>query len=251
MLSRQKQVIESLLRTRDFLRRRRPAQATPVWDALVRDFSALVDGIMAFASEQATGHRLERAGTAKIRHAVRVLRNHHLKPIAAIARACDEDHPGVYSGLRLPRRRQPVTKLIAESHAIRKNTASYRALMLSMGRPADFIEQLDAAIAHVVTCVRERDRGTSRHAAATAGLEQQIRRARSMVPVFDSQLAIYYKDDSMALGDWVTMKRVHAKPGPAVGAVSSADATDAAGAPDARPAAADPQVLPLVVPMAA
>ena len=58
----------------------------------------------------------------------------------------------------------------------------------------------------------------------------------------------------MALGDWVTMKRVHATRGPAVGAVPTADATDATDAtdaPDAQPAASDPQVLPLVVPRAA
>jgi hypothetical protein len=239
MLSRQKQVIESLLRTRDFLRRRRPAEATPVWDALVRDFSALVDNILAFASEQSVGHRLERAGTAKIRHAVRVLRTHHLKPIVAIARACEADHPGISAGLCLPRRRLPVTKLLAESQAIRKDAASYRALMLSMGRPADFVEQLDEAIAHVARCVRERERGTSRHAGATAGLEQRIRRARLMVPVFDCQLAVLYKEDGMALGDWQAMKRVHTRPGPAVGG-SSDDGAEPQLAVDA-------EVLPLRV----
>ena len=248
MLSVQKQLIEALERTLDFLLKHRPAEATPAWDALVRDFRTLVENANASAAAQLTGQRLERAGTASIRSAVRTLRWEHLKPIMKIAHANRREVPGIMKGLHLPARRLPITKLIAESHAIREIATSHKALMVSMGRPGYFIERLDAAIEHLHQCVRDRERAKSMHVGATAALEDLIRRARNMVEVFDCQMEIYLKEDAEALGAWQAMKKVHARPGPAIGIASSEDATEA---PAEQSAAADSQVLPIVVPKAA
>ncbi|MEX2177755.1 MAG: hypothetical protein WD801_03535 [Gemmatimonadaceae bacterium] len=248
MLARQKQLIEALWRTRAFLRDRRPAEATPAWDALVRDFSAHLDSACAWATQQIVGHRRQRAATAKIRHAERALRVQHLRPIVAIAHAFRDDIPGIVKGLQLPRRRLPITQLIAESNAIRGIAASHRALMVSMGRPADFAERLDAAVRHLATCVRERNDATSTHAGATAALAHSLRRARTLIPVFDSQLIVYYEKDGGTLAEWGAMKRVHARPGPVTGALRTGDTTEA---PAEQHTAADPQVIPFSVPRAA
>src|SRR5258705_10689129 len=142
MLGRQKQVLQAFQRVQDWLKQNVLADAPPAIARMYRELDAVVSRAERAAVHQGTGHRLTRAATQELRAAVWVLRDRHLKPIAAIARATNGGMAGLEHACRLPRRRLPVTSLAAEANAVRKCVESHVQWFVDHGRKPEFLEQL-------------------------------------------------------------------------------------------------------------
>lgn len=212
MLGRQKQVWEAFARVQDWLTRHAPRQGTPIARVLA-EYCDVVARVERAAAHQVTGLREGLDATRALRAAVRALRDEHLRPLSVIARAARDVSSGFENACRLPDRRLPVTKLLAEARAIREVAEKQSALFIHFGRGEDFVARLDAAIAEVVSKRRRRDRAKSLHVGATAGLRVHIRRARNLLEILDCHVVSAFADDHAWLAEWRLMRRVQLKPG--------------------------------------
>jgi hypothetical protein len=145
--------------------------------------------------------------------AVRLLRDRHLKPIVAIARATSDRLVGIDRACRLPQRRLPVTMLAAEANAVRQAAEAHAQWFVDHGRDAEFLTQLDGAVAEMLRVQMRRERTTSLHVGATAALMQHLTRARRLVEILDCHVLSVFESDGAKLAEWRVARRVQAKPG--------------------------------------
>lgn len=212
MLGRQKQVWEAFARVQDWLTRNAPREGTPIARVLA-EYRDVVARVERAAAHQVTGCREGLDATRALRGVVRALRDEHLRPLSVIARAARDESIVFENACRLPDRRLPVTKLLAEARAIREVAEKQSALFIHFGRREDFVARLDGAIAEVVSKQRRRDRAKSLQVGATAGLRVHLRRARSLLEILDCHVVSTFADDHARLAEWHLMRRVQLKPG--------------------------------------
>jgi hypothetical protein len=212
MLGRQKQVIEAFMRAQAFLHKNRPASATPGYDGQCREFDDVMARLGRALAHQVYGHRESEGETQRLYAAVRRLRDHHIKQLVAIARMQTEVI-ALDQLCTLPRRRMPVTMLLAHTRALADNVRQYEPLFVRYGMPADFVARLEEASAEVFRTQMRRERARSLHVGATVAIVAHLRRARRVVEVIDSQLRTWYEGDAVRLAEWEVARRVKEKPG--------------------------------------
>ncbi len=211
MLGRQTKLVEAFQRTAEFVKTHVPPNANAGSGSYVklgRELELAVAELERAASDQALGRRLSMAATRTMEASVKRLRNHHLKPLAMIARAVAEDVAGISSAVRMPRRRIGVTRLSAEARAMRGSAARYEALFVANGRDSAFLSQLDDAIEAMEEAFMAQARAVGHQVGATAAVEQGIRRARRLVMLLECQIVTGYEEDDVALTEWRAAKRV-------------------------------------------
>lgn len=234
MQSKQKKVIASFQRVQSFLGANPPpapasyAEPQQVLDDVVAKLSD-------HAASQVSGKRLSQAEQRRQDSLTKKLRERHLRPIAAIARAHVADTPGIEKALHYPPGNMALLDLIATSQAIRDDIEQYQPLFIKNGRPADFLAQLDAAIAAVKECVASRGQKVGRHVGARAGLRKELLRGRKAVDMLDTIVTVAFDGQDDVLAEWQTAKRVQSLP-----AVHGNDVSAVAPTTAPVPAAAQP-----------
>lgn len=234
MLGRQKQGIEAVLRAQQFIEQHRQTVFPPPRDSLAQELDDVAARITRAATHQARGRRESLAATEQLRHAVKTLRDRHLKPIALIAEAVEAARPGIRAALRLPPRRQAVTLLLAHANGIRQAVAEHADLMVLMGRSPDFVIALHDAMALVARMWRRRERARSLQVGATAALAQHLGTVRRLIAVVDCQVAEAFEGNAAVLAEWHSAKRVHAKPGIKIGGTAPAESMDVDQSPQSE-----------------
>jgi len=212
MLAKQKQLIESYQRVQAFLQAN-PAPAPASYGGPKDELDDVVAQLSGHSSEQVVGQRLSAAERRRQQSLCSKLREHHLRPIVAIARATMADWPGIEKALLLPPKRLSVTKLVAESSAIKEAAAQYQPAFVKNGRPADFLEQLGAAIDAVNQSTMGRAQLVGRQVGAKAGIAQEARRGRYAVDMLDSIVRVAFERNDVVLRAWEVAKRVKGFPG--------------------------------------
>lgn len=224
MKSKEKLVIESLLRVQAFLGEN-PAPAP----ASYAEPKAVLDEVIGQLGEhtgaQVLGLQLSKAQQKRQAAAARKLRDHHLRPIATIAQSAVDVDPGIADAFKLPSGNAGVLRLIASADAMREAAAPIAASFVTAGRPADFVEQLAAAITALRDMVGGRGTILGTHVGAKAGIKQQLRRGRLAVKRLDSIVRVAFEGNDVVLARWGAMKRVRALPAVASGDVSNEPAT--------------------------
>ena len=173
------------------------------------------------SSEQIVGGRLSQAERRRQEALCAKLREHHLRPIVAIARAEMRAMPGIEKALRLPVATLGVTKLVAQAQAIRETAKLYEPAFVKNGRPADFLEQLGTAIDAVTQSTLGRAKNVGRQVGAKAGIAQEARRGRDAVEMLDSIVRVVFEGNDPVLRAWEVAKRVKAMPGGGSATVSA------------------------------
>lgn len=215
MLARQQRQMLAFLRMSVFASDNVPPGANDKYAQLVNELNELVDRLDKDAHDQAHGQHNAEAKTQQVIAAKKALRDFHLKPIAATARVLMSDaHEEVKNATRLPARNLGMQKLLAEAKSIREAVVKYEKLFIENGRSQDFIAQLDRAVSEVEQRYLERHGPRALRAGSTAGLAQDIRRARRLVTLIECQILTGYARDPVKLKEWQMAKRVHGKPGP-------------------------------------
>ena len=212
MQSAQKQVIEAFQRVQEFIGQH-PVPPPATYDGPKAMLDRVVDRLTAHTSDQARAGRLTGAETRRIRAQMRDLRRMHLKPIAQIAKATLKDQPGIDVALRLPAATIPLTRLVADALAIREAAAQYDPVFVANGRPADFLQRLDDAIARLTQSSLGRARMLGTKVGARAGIAQELQRGRKAVTLLDAIVTTSFADDREVLAKWRLAKRVQAMPG--------------------------------------
>ena len=208
MLGRQKQVLDAFTRVQDWLRRNAPAMAHPSVARRLSELGEVIARAERATAHQSEGLRSKEDATQELKGAVRRLRNRHLRPISAIARALG-DELLVQQACRLPRRRVPVMVLLAVAGGVRDVVARHAAWFIECGRPPEFASQLDEAMAEVRRMVRRRERAVALHVGATAALAQHLKRARQLVELLHCHVLSAFDGDEARLAEWRNARRVH------------------------------------------
>jgi hypothetical protein len=212
MLAKQKQLIESYQRVQAFLQAN-PAPAPVSYGGPKEELDDVVAQLSGHSTEQVVGTRLSAAERSRQQSLCNKLRDHHLRPIVAIARATMADLPGIEKALRLPPKLLSVTKLVAEANAIKESVAQYEPAFVKNGRPVDFLAQLSAAIDAVSQCTMGRAQLVGRQVGAKAGIAQEARRGRHAVEMLDSIVRVAFEGNDVVMRTWEVAKRVKALPG--------------------------------------
>jgi hypothetical protein len=231
MLATQKTAIERLHRVQEFLAVHPPPES-PGYVGQKKILDEVVLGLKEHSIDQAVGRRLTRGEVATQRALRRSLREHHLTPIAQIARVSLADAPGIEKALRLPGFNITPVKLLAEASAMRTAAARNEARFVEAGMPADFLQQLDAAVETISQSMLGKARSLGRQVGGRAGIEKEIKRGRQALAGLDAIVRRAFRDQSDVLEKWRSAKRLRGMPG------GNGAPTDVA--PDIAPAASAP-----------
>lgn len=212
MQARQKQVIESYQRVQDFL----AANSLP-GGASYGTPKELLDEVVArltdHSTDQVAGGRLGRAETQRQKVLRTALRELHLRPIAKIAKATLAQAPGIDKALMAPAPQLSTTKLIAEANAIRTAVSDYEPTFVKHGRPAGFLQRLDAAIETLRQSFLGKGRNVGRKVGAKEGMKQEIQRGRDAVEMLDAMVTTAFVGQREVIARWKLAKRVQGIPG--------------------------------------
>lgn len=225
---RQKQAIEAYQRVQDFVYGH-PLASPGGYGTAAKRLDEAIARLSNHTSLQVHGGRQAQVETRRQKALKRHLREQHLRPIAKIAKAVLREVPGIDAALRIPDRRLPVTQLIATAMAIAEAVAPYEATFVEIGRPADFLKQLDGVIADLRGSLVGRARSIGKRAGAGLGIKAAIKRGRDAVEMIDTIVTTAFADRPDVLGEWRSARRVQASPGASgVPAVAEDDAPLAA-----------------------
>lgn len=217
MDKRQKQAIDAYRRVQRFL------VSNPVLSpASYAKPKEMLDGVIARLTElsvaQVDGKRESVAETQRLASLVRKLRDRHLKPLVALARAHIADKEGIEKVLKLPNGALAPLYQLAEARQMRDAARRYATEFVKFGRPEDFIEQLSAAIDAVENALGGRAAQAGTHIGARAAIEAELRLGRQVVEVLDTIVNVAFEDDVKSLAAWRAAKRIQALPGGAASA---------------------------------
>ena len=212
MLSSQKQVLESFRRVQGFLAAH-PLESPATYGApegmLADAFSELSTQLAA----QESAKRLRRAGTQEVGTLVKELREQHLLPITAIARATLKGSPGIDAATRMPPSDLALERLLNVAAAFAKAVEPYQQVFVDHGRPADFVARLDAAVAALQAAMVKRIDHVRGRIAATAEIARTIRKGQAAVRMLDATIKATFADNEAVVTEWNTVRRVQALPG--------------------------------------
>lgn len=233
MEMRQKQAYEAYQRVQDFVNRH-PVDGPAGYAGAKRLLDEVVTGLSRHTTNQASGGREGRAETVRQKVLTHRLRNLHLRPVAKIARAVLREAPGIHVALRIPPRQLPVMRLIAEATAVRKSVTPYEAVFVDIGRPADFLAQLDTAIETLRGSLVGRARNVGTRAGARLGITQEVRRGRDAVEMLDAIITTRFANDLQVLAEWRSARRVQAIPGSPSAPLAPVDGAEGDAAPELK-----------------
>jgi hypothetical protein len=200
--------------------------------------------------EQVDRSRQARAAT-QVHYANRKsLLRQHMAGVVAVARAEDETYPELRV-LRMPPTNSSVTRLLAAAQEQRTGAAEHADVFIAAGLPADFLAQLDSAIAGMLQALEERKDVFGKAVGATRGIRTTIAAARKQIQILDKLVKTALAGDDSLLRNWEQIKRMPRAPRSSGSASSSkagsGSAVVSASEPVAVPAAVS--IVPATVPV--
>lgn len=236
MNGRQKQLIESYQRVKTFLEAY-PAPAPATYAGPKEVLDEVVARLADHSSTQVLGTHLSQSEQRRQKSLMRKLRDHQMRPIVAIAKSEIDAEPGIEKALRLPPKGTSPVKLLAAAQAMHDAASLYAPVFVQKGRPADFLDQLSAAMDAVTKSGSGRAKILGTRVGAKAGIGQEVRRGRRAVEMLDSIVAPAFEGNDVVLAAWRAAKKVYAT-GSAGGAVPASGPQPTQVAPVTKPAAA-------------
>jgi hypothetical protein len=213
MLKRQQQSIEAYQRVQAFLNEHPPSES-PQYAKLKERFDGVVERLLEHLVNQVHGKRMRHGEVTNQAAVIRRLREEHLAIIAHIARANLASAPGIEKALHMPDYYLGPLKLVAEARAIRSAAELYEDQFVQRwGLPEDFLEQLDSAVNAVEQSLFAKSRELGRQVGATAGIEMELRRGRSLIEIIDTIVRDAFRGNAELMAKWRSAKRVRALPG--------------------------------------
>jgi hypothetical protein len=188
-----------------------------------------LDNVVAQLSEHAVtqevGTRMSKGETANQKALRVVLRFHHMKPIAEVARMRLRDVPN-FIALKLPPSGSRGAALIAAAGGMADAAAPYVATFIDAGLEEDFLEQLRQAADAVRRSLDDRAQSVRKRAGATQGLRVEEKRGTGILRLLDALVIPKLGTNDRLIAEWKAARKIHAKPGPLVGSRSAPAASD-------------------------
>ena len=140
------------------------------------------------------------------------LRLHHMQPIAAIARGSLAGTPQI-NKLHLPPQNIDDAGLVQAADGMADAASLYSQVFIDHKLPADFIAQLQAAVAAVQGAMVTRRSALSQVTELTQSLKGQVTDAGNVVRILNALVVKQVKGSASLLKAWRTAKQINAKPG--------------------------------------
>lgn len=213
MYARQRKLVESYQRVRTFLTAN-PAPNAPGLSQVVATFDVALAELADHSSAVLSGGQLSRFERRRLEALMKKLREQHMRPIVAIAKAEIDAQPGITEALRMPNGALGAVALIAAARAMHSSAMQFRETFLRAGRPEDFLEQLTAAVEAVQGAMTGQARNIGTKVGARAGLSKALQRARRAVEIMNPLICTAFEGNEVVLAQWKAAKRVRAVPVP-------------------------------------
>jgi hypothetical protein len=207
-----------------------------------RNLDDVVAQLTALGVAQSSGTIASRGATARQKSLRTSLRANHMKPIADVAKQMLKDVPEFHS-LTMPPKQVGATQLVHAATAMADAAQLHEGVFTGVGLPDDFIAQLHAAADAVTASLDSRQQQIGVRTGATAGIEAQESRARSLFKIINALVVPKLGSNAGLLAQWKSTKAISQKTTSAIVPASTvAQNTPAAPAttPPATPATPAP-----------
>jgi hypothetical protein len=231
--------LDALRRAQDFLDTNAVALGSVSKSTSRTDLDAAVTTLVTdgAAQDQAATEATSRTKMKNI--AREELRLHHMQPIAMIARKKLAGAPAMQD-LKLPAKNTSDAALVLKGKAMATAAAQYTQLFVDQQLPADFIDQLLAAVQSVLDSVTARVNALAVLHAATTNVKDQLTVTHTDVKVLNALVVKQLKGQTGLLNAWRLAKRVKVKPGTPAGTTPPASTPPASTPPASTPPASTP-----------
>ena len=164
-----------------------------------------------------------------------------LKPIAKIVKRKLPQAPEVPE-LVVPTRALRANSFVAKATAAADAAAKYVPVFSTNGLSADFVPQMQAAIAKITASTDLRARQLARKSTATAELKTADKAVKTIIDQIGAVITPVLKGNTDALSDWAVSKRIHQTPVTPL-PTGSASQTPAATGATPQPAPTTPTLV--------
>jgi hypothetical protein len=108
--------------------------------------------------------------------------------------------------------RVPDSEFVTRVNTLIGGAEKHQAVLIDNGLRVDFIAELRAAVAGLMTASDTRSRLNSRRNAATNGIDAADKAVRGQLGVLDGRLSSMLKQNPALLADWKASSKIHKRP---------------------------------------
>jgi hypothetical protein len=185
------------------------------------------------ATAQDEARRTERASAVTVKGVRNDLRQHHLMPLARVARTVLTATPELRAALKIPPRGANQETLIAAANGMAAIGTVHQQVLVEHGLSANFVADITTQAAALQQAIDRKGQSRTELVASTQGLHADIAAARKIIHLLDVVFSRVLRTDPAALASWKNAKRATVK-----GVHSAAAATGAVPAAAVPPAPA-------------
>lgn len=173
---------------------------------LLAEVNNVLTGLEAQTAAQSSGKRAGKEKTT-LKSVARAALREELEAISRTARALALTVPGLDDKFRLPRNVGDQVWL-ATARSFAADAQPLKAEFIRRGLPAEFLADLDAAIAEFEQAIDQRAHSTGARVAATAAIDELIERGMNAVRELDAIVRNTARHDPAALAEWLSASHV-------------------------------------------
>ena len=196
----------------------------------IANLKSVTAAVAAASAAQDEGRRKESAASVSVRGIREEIRQHHLIPLAKVARQVLTETPELAAALHVPMAKASNEALITASQAMAAIGGENEQLFVQHGLATTFVADLQQQAAALKQAIDSRGQIHSSIVGATQGLKVQLAAGRKTVHLLDVTVSRVLRKDPSELASWKNAKRVTLK-----GVLPKAGAVTPAGSPGTTP----------------
>jgi hypothetical protein len=152
--------------------------------------------------EQSLHHADYRSAAKLAKKRARRLKRGYIQPMARLAKAASPEDPEIKMA-------DLVTyhDVIVAGKTLAEQAERNKARFVELGMREDFVDRLKTAITELEKTIALRDENLVARAKATAAIEEEFARAKSIVRVLDAMAESEWEDSPQKLAEWRTASR--------------------------------------------
>jgi enamine deaminase RidA (YjgF/YER057c/UK114 family) len=173
--------------------------------------SGVIEEVTTLAAQQDMQARIGQAATAEAKRLRAELFEHHVRPVASIARMAIPDVVKMTVELRVPAAHLDAEALFAAAERMASVAEKYAERLLVRGLPADFVAQMRSVAADYKKEIDAHGQARGRLTGATTGIRAELEIGRKAVETISVIVVKTLRNDPAALAEWNQIKRVTIK----------------------------------------
>jgi hypothetical protein len=178
---------------------------------LYGNIGAAADALRTYSTDQDSGGAVFHTETRTRREIADAVRA-QMRPINKMAKGLPRDqYPGV-RGLFLMPKSNGYAALISRAESFLEAIGPVKAAFVERGLPADFDEQLAAALPEIGSSSQARTLGRAEQIGGTAGIDAKASEGLRDLQELDSILSYHYRNDPAQLAAWKSVRHVQQNP---------------------------------------